>query len=344
MKWMTTAAIATGVLTVLASGDRHVVFAQSSGAASESGLGSKIVFSSTEHVVPEPSPGLDLDPRMQLYVMNADGSEHRQLTNFAGVKIGAVCSPNGRQIAFHAGMPFPIPTIFLMDLDSFVDQTGNGLTAIVSGGLFPSWSPDGRKIVFQSPPPRRDVFIADLVTGELTNLTNDPNVLTDDNWDDYRPDWSPDGRKIAFTSNRDGNNDIYVMNADGSDPVRLTYSINPVASSAADWSPSGRQIVFQTNRDASPPLPMLDNDPGTEIYVMNADGTEQTRLTWNNARDVDPAWSPNGAQIVFDSDRVVSQTKQLHVMNRDGSDQMALTGRPGESDHAGWCQGHAVQP
>ena len=334
MKWMATAAIAAGVLAVLTSGDQHVALAQSSG------LGSKIVFSSTEHVIPEPPPGLDVDPRMQLYVMNADGSEHRQLTNFAAVKIGVVCSPNGRQIAFHAGMPFPIPTIFVMNLDSFVDQTGSGLTEIVSGGLFPSWSPDGKKIVFQSPPPNRDIFVVDLATGELTNLTNDPNDPADDSWDDFRADWSPDGRKIAFTSNRSGNPEIYVMNADGSDPQGLTFS--GATSSAPDWSPNGKQIVFQTNRDF-PQYPNIETQPGSEIYVMNADGTVQTRLTNNSARDLDPAWSANGAQIVFDSDRVVAQTKQLHVMNRDGSDQM-LTGPPGESDHAGWCQGNAVQP
>jgi len=67
------------------------------------GLGSKIVFTSTQHIVPEPPPGLDTNPRGQLYIMNEDGTEQRPLTDFLGFKIAAVCSPNGRQIAFQAG-------------------------------------------------------------------------------------------------------------------------------------------------------------------------------------------------------------------------------------------------
>ena len=338
--------VATGMLMLAgALVDHHTVFGQAP-EGTPGGLGSKVVFSSTQHVVPEPPPGLDQDPRIQIYIMNGDGSEQRQLTDFVGFKIGAVCSPDGHQIAFHGLTQFnslPVPTIFLMNLDTFVDQSGAGLTELVSRGLFPSWSPDGKKIAFQSPPPRRDVFVLDLRTGAITNLTNDPNDPTDDAWDDYRPDWSPDGRKIAFTSNRDGNPEIYVMNANGSEPVRLTFS-NGATSSAPDWSPNGQQIVFQSNRDFYPAFPNIENDPGSEIYVMNADGTEETRLTFNVARDLDPAWSPNGKQIVFDSDRVIAQTKQVYVMNADGSDQRALTGAPGESGHAGWCQGHTAQP
>jgi Tol biopolymer transport system component len=345
-------AIAAAIFCVAGfRGDRLAVFAQGEH-DSNGGHGSKILFSSTQHVVPEPPPNLDFDPRMQLYVMNGDGTDQRQITDFLGVKLGVACSPNGEQIAFHGVTPLNsrpgVPSILLMDAGTVVDQSLNGLMELVSGGLFASWSPDGKKIVFQSPPPGRDIFVLDLSTNELTNLTNDPTVPQDDSWDDFRPDWSPNGHKIAFTSSRDGSNDIYVMNADGSDPVRLTVSANPAASSAADWSPNGKQIVFQTNRDASSPLPALDNDPGTEIYVMNADGTNQTRLTSNQARDVDPNWSPNGNQIVFDSDRDIAQTKQVYVMNADGSDAHALTGAPvgshGESAHADSCWGHAVQP
>src|SRR5262245_60741413 len=93
-------AIAIAVLLAVSPQD-HVASAQAT--PPESGLGSRIFFSSTRNIIPEP-PGF-LNPGLQLYVMNADGSEQRQLTDFIGVKLGAACSPNGRQIAFVVGAP-----------------------------------------------------------------------------------------------------------------------------------------------------------------------------------------------------------------------------------------------
>ena len=88
-----------------------------------------------------------------------------------------------------------------------------------------------------------------------------------------------DGTKIAFTSDRDGNNEIYVMNAqDGSNQTRLTD--NPASDEFPSWSPDGVKIAFTSDRDGN-----------TEIYVMNAqDGSNQTRLTDNAASDALPEW------------------------------------------------------
>jgi hypothetical protein len=96
--------------------------------------------------------------------------------------------------------------------------------------------------------------------------------------------------KIVFTSNRDGNEEIYSMNADGTGQTRLTN--DPANDYGPYWSPDGSKIVFQSERDGN-----------SEIYVMNADGTGQTRLTNNPAVDSSPAWSPDGSQIAFHSDR-----------------------------------------
>ncbi len=85
--------------------------------------------------------------------------------------------------------------------------------------------------------------------------------------------------KIAFTSKRDGNYEIYVMNADGSEQKRLTN--NCAADERASWSPDGKKIAFESNRHGN-----------REIYVMNADGSEQKRLTNNSAADLYPSWSP----------------------------------------------------
>jgi Tol biopolymer transport system component len=97
--------------------------------------------------------------------------------------------------------------------------------------------------------------------------------------------------KIAFTTDRDGNNEIYVKNLDGSGLTRLTN--NAASDSDPAWSPDVSQIVFVYNRDGG----------NFEIYKMNANGSSQTRLTKNSAFDADPNWSSDGTQIAFASDR-----------------------------------------
>jgi hypothetical protein len=104
----------------------------------------------------------------------------------------------------------------------------------------------------------------------------------------------------VFTSNRDGNEEIYSMNADGSGQTRLTT--NPARDYGPYWSPDGGKIVFQSERDGN-----------SEIYVMNADGTGQQRLTTNPAVDSSPAWSPDGSKIAFHSNR--NGNFEIYVMD-----------------------------
>jgi len=108
--------------------------------------------------------------------------------------------------------------------------------------------------------------------------------------------------QIAFTSDRDGNSEIYVMNADGSGQTNLTN--NPAGDFGPDWSPDGSRIAFQSGRDGS-----------GEIYVMNADGSGQTNLTGGS----DPDWSPDGSRIAFVSIR--DEGLEIYVMDADGSNQ-----------------------
>ena len=125
--------------------------------------------------------------------------------------------------------------------------------------------------------------------------------------------------KIAFTSDRDGNPEIYVMNADGSGVTRLTN--NPAADDEPAWSPDGTKIAFSSNRDGN-----------IEVYVMNADGSGQTNLTNNPALDGAPAWSPDGTKIAFWSNRDDAGDSEIYVMNADGSGPTRLTNNPASLD------------
>jgi WD40 repeat protein len=116
--------------------------------------------------------------------------------------------------------------------------------------------------------------------------------------------------KIAFYSDRDGNYEIYTMNVDGSEQVRLTN--NPADDVYPSFSPDGSKIAFTSTRDG--------ND---EIYTMNVDGSEQVRLTNSLADDAYPSFSPNGSKIAFISGR--DGIFEIYTMNVDGSNQKRLT-------------------
>jgi len=127
------------------------------------------------------------------------------------------------------------------------------------------------------------------------------------------PSWSADGSKIAFTSNADGDNEIYVMNAGGTGRVQLTSG--DANDQLPSWSPDGTRIAFASTRSGQ-----------NRIYVLNANGSNVVALTTRvgDGDDNLPAWSPDGAKIVFTSTRGAGYS-QIYVMNADGSNQTALT-------------------
>jgi Tol biopolymer transport system component len=127
--------------------------------------------------------------------------------------------------------------------------------------------------------------------------------------------------KIAFQTNRDGNYEIYEMNANGTAQTRITN--NPATDVQPAWSADGTRIAFTSNRDG--------ND---EIYVMNADGSSQTRLTSNPASDAQPGWSADGTKLVFASNR--DGNNEIYTMNADGSAQTRITNNSGADNFPVW--------
>jgi Tol biopolymer transport system component len=141
----------------------------------------------------------------------------------------------------------------------------------------------------------------------VTRLTFESAV--EDAW----PDWSPNGKQIVFASDRSGDREVWVMNADGTDPVNLTNS--PGADAGAVYSPNGRQIAFHSNRDGN-----------FEIYMMDADGSNQSRLTNHAGMDLWPDWSPNGKEIVFQ--RRFQGNEDIYILNIASGEQRRLTDHP----------------
>jgi len=142
--------------------------------------------------------------------------------------------------------------------------------------------------------------------------------------DSTGPSAAPPLGTIAFVSARDGNQEIYVMNADGSGVSRLTNT--PATDIDPAWSPDGRRIAFASDGDRTHRI--------YDIYVMNADGSGVTRLTNDPVTAWGPAWSPDGTKIAFESYR--DGNGEIYVMNPDGSAVTNLTHDPADDAWPAW--------
>lgn len=260
--------------------------------------------------------------RRALYVMNANGSSQRKLTdNVAGEDAEVVWSPNGRMIAYATETAYSsTPVVKLMNTD------GTDCRTLTPSGSGPTWSPDGQSLAFQSYRGGNwDVYSIGVDGTNERNLTRHPRT-------DTYPAWSPDGREIAFHSTRDGesnqlsaNWEIYVMNADGSNPRRLTHS--PKLDWLPSWSPDGKTIAFWSTRDGT-----------WEVYLMDRDGANQRRLTTNSgaAKGISrAAWSPDGHFIAFSSP-TGKEGFEIRVVGVD-TDYRARFALPGSNHSPAWC-------
>ena len=224
--------------------------------------GSRIVFESDRH------------GNLEIYVMNADGSGPTRLTNNNRQDEAPVWSPDGGTIAFQSNArPDGHYEIFSMNADGSDQKRlikGDGIRQHES----PKWSPAGNEIAYnthQGFHERRNSFVTDIGNSaerKLTNLGTDDGSAT----------WSRDGVRIALEVWQDGNLEIYAMNANGTNPIRLTNNLGN--DRLPSWSRDGTRIVFESDRDGD-----------RNIYAMNSDGTGQVRLTKHRAHDEFPAWS-----------------------------------------------------
>lgn len=281
------------------------------------------------------------DGNFEIYQMNPDGTDQIRITFDPSADMQPDLSPNGKRIVFVSNRITPTNTegdneIFVMNSDgSNVKQ----LTFNAANEGWPRWSQNGRQIAFHT---NRDgnfeIYIIDADGTGVTRVTNYPGV-------DQFPEWSPSGRPLAIgfrhrwfelseppewlpigrrlAIRRD--HDVYVIDADGENPVRLTT--DPAIDQMAAWSPNGRHLAFMSLREGY-----------CSIFVMNADGTDQVNLTPKDPADPPaswcsraPSWSRNGQEIYFMSFRPSTDgDPEIFVMNADGTDPKQVTFTPGE--------------
>jgi tol-pal system beta propeller repeat protein TolB len=209
----------------------------------------------------------------EIYEMDLATGEAKQLTNKLGILNGPEVSPNGESLIFkHSTVNNNRNMIWIMDRDG---QNAENI-ARTATGWDPTWSPDGKYILFASDMDGAVQLYTIRVNGkELRRISNLPAIRG-------RSDWSPDGQYIVTYSGEPWKREVYIMNADGTN----AHVLSPEGgnSQGPSFSPDGQWVAFTAYFDK------FGDDHGCEIYIIRVDGTDLRRLTNNDYCDYQPRW------------------------------------------------------
>jgi TolB protein len=248
----------------------------------------------------------------ELWVMDYDGTNQRQITFDRSLNLSPDWSPDGERLVFTSFRRPGTSELYI------INRRGGGRIRLDTGvglNISPAFSPDGREIAFVgSVRGNPDVYVMGADGRNVRRLTTEQSI-------ESTPAWSPTGRQISFTSSRSGSPQIYVMDAEGTNVRRVSFE--GTWNDDAIWSPDGEFLAY-TSRVA-----------GTfQIRILNV-STGDSRLLAGLGSNEKPSWSPDGRNLIFASNR--SGSWQIYRIGVDGRNLVQLT-TTGNNNGAEWAR------
>ena len=247
----------------------------------------------------------------EIWVMEADGTGKRRVTNNGSINLFPAWSPDGKTLlytSFKAGMS----ELYLLYRGN---KPGVKLINTKDEKYRGVWQAnDGKVAAVVSRQGNTDIY-------SVSTNGSGPLRLTDDRAIETSPSFSPDGRQMAFVSDRSGAPQVWIKDLSSGEERRLTFS--GVYNASPAWSPTGEWIAYAAQAGNN-----------FDIYLINPEGTFTTPLVTHARSDEDPAWAPDGRKLAFTSNR--RGRKEVYRVDIDGQNATVLTDGFGNSTNPSW--------
>jgi len=254
----------------------------------------------------------------EIWAMDPDGQNQRQITHYNSLSIEPAASPDGSKLTFTSYYK-GTPGIVVLSTDPVRDLRFYNQSASVNSS--PSFTPDGKQIIYSSSAPGSKccrIFLANLdgtgfhAISALTTIETEPKVNP------------KTGTEVVFTSGRSGPQQVYKMNIDGGDLERLSDGTGEAGN--ASWHPDGQIIAFAWTRGFA--------EAAWNIFVMPVASKKPQQLTHGEGKNEQPTWAPDGVHLAFSSTRN-GRRYQIYSMLADGTQVKQLTTQ-GNNDRPFW--------